>query len=88
LPKLGEIKFKIDPYLALLTKNNLRIQPLTIREIDILKSINKGFSIEKIVDEFFISKNTVKYHIRNIYSKAGVNNRKGLEEKVSFITAF
>ena len=72
----------IDPYFVFLTDNKLTNQPLTLREIEILKSINKGLNNAEIAEKFFISKNTVKYHIRNIYSKVEVNNRKCLEEKI------
>jgi DNA-binding CsgD family transcriptional regulator len=86
--KLDEIEFTVDPYLALLIENDLANPPLTIRQMEILRSINKGFSNQKIADVFFISRNTVKYHIRHIYSKVGVQSRKGLEEKIKFFPEF
>jgi DNA-binding CsgD family transcriptional regulator len=86
--KLGEIEFTVDSYLALLIENDLTTPPLTIRQMEILKSINKGFSNDKIADIFFISRNTVKYHIRHIYSKVGVQSRKELEEKIKLFPEF
>lgn len=86
--KLGEIEFNRDPYLTLLRENSLTTQPITAREMEILKFINKGFSNKKIADVFFISINTVKYHIRNIYNKVGVQSRKELEEKIKSFSEF
>ena len=48
---------------------------LTKREIDVLKLIAKGYSNDEIAEEIFISKNTVKSHIKNIYLKLDVKNR-------------
>ncbi len=42
-------------------------------EIDILKFLEHGKSKEEIARYFFISVNTVKYHMKNIYSKLGVH---------------
>jgi DNA-binding CsgD family transcriptional regulator len=73
----------VDSFLSLLKKNTLTTKPLTIREIDILELLCEGLNNIEIGDRLFISKNTVKYHIRNIYNKANVNNRTELKEKLS-----
>jgi DNA-binding NarL/FixJ family response regulator len=52
------------------TKNDL-----TEREIDLLNHMAGGFSNKVIAKKLFISENTVKYHIRNILQKLGVQNR-------------
>ena len=43
-------------------------------ETDILKLLEQGKSKEKIAEYFFISVNTVKYHIKSIYTKLQVSN--------------
>ncbi len=48
---------------------------LTKREIDVLKLISAGYNNEQIAEKIFISKNTVKSHIKNIYLKLDVRNR-------------
>ena len=48
---------------------------LTDSEFNILKDIFNGLSNHEIADQHFVSINTVKTHIRNIYSKIGVRNR-------------
>ncbi len=56
-------------------KEKLRKLGLTEREIDVLKLISEGFNNDKIAAKMFISKNTVKSHIKNIYIKLDVKNR-------------
>jgi len=50
--------------------------PLTEREFDTLRLTLEGKSNPEISELLFISVNTVKYHLKNTYSKLGVNNRK------------
>lgn len=49
---------------------------LTSRELDILKLIADGRTNQQIADLCFISRETVRWHIRSIYSKIGVADRK------------
>ncbi|MCJ8289080.1 MAG: response regulator transcription factor [Crocinitomicaceae bacterium] len=74
---------KQTSYLQFLTQNDLSIEPLTQRELDILKSLVEDDSNLEIGEALFISSNTVKYHIRNIYQKFEVKSRDELQEKVS-----
>jgi DNA-binding NarL/FixJ family response regulator len=48
---------------------------LTEREIQLLGWMVEGYSNKAIAKELFISENTVKYHIRNIFQKLQVQNR-------------
>lgn len=50
-------------------------EPLTRRELQVLTLIRQGLSNKDISDTLFISLNTLKVHIRNLYGKAGVENR-------------
>jgi len=45
------------------------------REKEIISYALQGRSYKEIADSLFISENTVKTHIRNIYPKFGVNSR-------------
>jgi len=54
-----------------MTKQN----DLSEREIEILSLVAKGKSNKDISQELFISPNTVKVHLRNIFSKIGVTTR-------------
>lgn len=49
--------------------------PLSQREKDVLKLIAEGKSYSQIADQLFISKETSKTHIKNIYSKLQVNSK-------------
>ncbi|MBK5480951.1 hypothetical protein JFV29_03225 [Peribacillus sp. TH16] len=53
-------------------------EKLTTKERDILAYITKGYTNEEVSKELFISVNTVKRHLQNIYRKLGVKNRTSL----------
>ncbi len=48
---------------------------ISSREQEVIALILQGYSNNKIAETLFISLNTVKKHIRNIYPKLGVNSR-------------
>lgn len=48
---------------------------LTAREKEILQLLEQGQKHEEIGGRLFISVTTVRYHIKNIYQKLGVNNK-------------
>ena len=45
------------------------------REAEIVSLLVEGLSNQEIAKKLFISPNTVKTHIKNIYAKLGVSNR-------------
>jgi len=51
------------------------IEPLTERELEVLALIAEELSNQEISDRLFISINTVKTHVRNIYGKLGASRR-------------
>jgi len=51
------------------------ISPLTPRESEILAHISDGLSNRSISEELMIGEGTVKWHIKNVYSKLGVSSR-------------
>jgi LuxR family maltose regulon positive regulatory protein len=50
-------------------------EPLTEREIEILRLIAAGLSNPQIAERLYLSLNTVKWHAKNFYGKLSVNNR-------------
>ena len=56
---------------------------LTEREFEILRLSLENKTNSEISEELFISVSTVKFHLRNIYAKLGVNNRKEAFEYVA-----
>ena len=51
------------------------IEPLTERELEVLRLMCEGHSNQDIADTMIVSVNTVKKHTSNIYGKLGVRNR-------------
>jgi len=51
------------------------MDPLSKRELEILRLLPTGQTGPQIADHLYLSNNTVKTHLRNIYSKLHVNNR-------------
>jgi NarL family two-component system response regulator LiaR len=52
-----------------------RAAGLTDREIAILKAVARGLSNQSIGKELWVTEQTVKFHLTNIYRKLGVANR-------------
>jgi LuxR family maltose regulon positive regulatory protein len=52
-----------------------RHEPLTERERDVLRFLPSRLTIGEIADELYISANTLKFHLKVIYRKLGVNSR-------------
>lgn len=48
---------------------------LTLSEVRVLKAMAVGLSNKEIAKELWLSEQTVKFHLRNIYRKLGVANR-------------
>jgi len=51
------------------------IEPLTDRELQVLRLMVAGLSNPEIAEELFIAVSTVKSHVNHIYGKLGVSNR-------------
>ena len=61
--------------------------PLSDRETEVLKLLCKGENYRSIAEALFVSTNTIKAHIKNIYQKLHVNTRaeavsKALKDKL------
>jgi LuxR family maltose regulon positive regulatory protein len=53
----------------------LLAEPLSKRELEVLRLLAAGLANAEIAAEFFISVGTVKRHLSNLYSKLGVTSR-------------
>jgi LuxR family maltose regulon positive regulatory protein len=51
------------------------LEPLTEREKEMLVYLGNGVSNKEMAAKLFVSENTVKFHLKNIYSKLAVNSR-------------
>jgi LuxR family maltose regulon positive regulatory protein len=65
------VKFDVD----LTTISQPLVEPLSEREIEVLRLMAVGFKYNEIAGKLVISVNTVRHHTRNIYGKLEVNNR-------------
>ena len=52
------------------------IDPLSERELDVLRLLGTDLDGPEIARELIVSLNTVRTHTKNIYAKLGVNNRR------------
>lgn len=57
------------------------VEPLTHRELDILNLIEQKLQTKEIAEKLFISPEIVKSHLKNIYQKLSVGNRREAVEK-------
>jgi two-component system nitrate/nitrite response regulator NarP len=68
----GRLSF---PYIDIATLNADPLEGLTARERELLAALANGWSNLQIAARIGISRNTVKYHLKNLYDKLGVSNR-------------
>ena len=57
------------------TDTNAKAAGLTERETSILGAVARGLSNQAIAAELFVTEQTVKFHLTNVYRKLGVANR-------------
>ena len=55
--------------------NKKLVTPLSEREYDVFLQIFTQKTNSEIAEELFVSINTVKTHLKNLYNKLGVSNR-------------
>jgi LuxR family maltose regulon positive regulatory protein len=51
------------------------IEPLSEREIEVLRLMAEGYKYKEIAESLVVSINTVRHHTRNVYGKLDANNR-------------
>jgi LuxR family maltose regulon positive regulatory protein len=52
------------------------VEPLSDRELDVLRLLADGQTNQEIAQTLYVSINTVKTHLKNVYGKLGVSNRR------------
>lgn len=65
-----------SPPVALDSAENPLIETISEREIDVLVLLADGLTYQEIAQSMFVSVNTVKSHLKSIYGKLGVHNRR------------
>ncbi|MES2431087.1 MAG: response regulator transcription factor [Bacteroidota bacterium] len=74
-PMSSQIARKVIEAFTVKEKTNEYFQELSRREQEMLEQLSKGFRYKEIADKLFLSVETVRTHIRNVYEKLQVNSR-------------
>lgn len=74
-PISSQIARKVIEAFAVKHKTNEYFQELSRREQEVLEQLSKGYRYKEIADKIFLSVETVRTHVRNIYEKLQVNSR-------------
>lgn len=53
----------------------IREEQLSEREREVLQALADGYSNETLAEHLFVSRNTIKTHLKHVYAKLGVTNR-------------
>ncbi len=64
-----------NSYIHQHARRNLRVEPLSPREQEVLQLVAAGLSTREIADELIIAASTVKRHVATIFGKLGTNRR-------------
>jgi LuxR family maltose regulon positive regulatory protein len=60
---------------SLLSSDGALVEPLSERELEILRLIASGHSGQEIAQNLFLAVSTVQWHVKNLYSKLDVHSR-------------
>jgi DNA-binding NarL/FixJ family response regulator len=63
-------------------KSNSNLALLSSREQEVITFLSKGFRYKEIAEKLFLSTETIRTHVRNIYEKLQVNSRTEALNKV------
>jgi LuxR family maltose regulon positive regulatory protein len=64
------------------------VDPLSERELEVLKLLRSELSGPEIAQQLIVSQNTFKTHTKNIYTKLGVNNRRAAIHRAEELDLF
>jgi two-component system nitrate/nitrite response regulator NarP len=65
----------VFPYIDVRTIYDNPLTTLTRRELEVLSDLASGRTNKQIARDLGVSLNTVKFHVRNLFQKLGVNSR-------------
>lgn len=79
----GKLKNRKDDCAKKTNLEQLNNYNLSKQELKVIRLIAEGFKNAEIAEKLFVSQNTIKTHIKNIYSKLDVKNRVEALRKMS-----
>jgi LuxR family maltose regulon positive regulatory protein len=65
----------------IIASNACLLEPLSLRESEVLTLLLAGKSIKEIAGEMAIAPNTVRAHVRTLHRKLGVHSRLGIYQR-------
>jgi LuxR family maltose regulon positive regulatory protein len=65
-----------------------KIEPLSERELEVLKLLRSELSGPEIAQQLIVSLNTLRTHTKNIFNKLGVNNRRAAVRRAEELDLF
>jgi DNA-binding NarL/FixJ family response regulator len=68
-------KKRVPPEIAAHLAEHMSDEPLTPREVEVLRHISGGNRNRDIAEILFISEETIKVHVKHIMEKLGANDR-------------
>jgi LuxR family maltose regulon positive regulatory protein len=74
------------PKSAVIHQNSGMIDPLSERELEVLKLLRTELSGPEIAQQLIVSLHTLRTHTNNIYNKLGVNNRRAAVRRAEELT--
>ncbi len=69
-------------------QNSDMIEPLSERELEVLKLLQSELSGPEIAQQMIVSLNTLRTHTKNIFNKLGVNNRRAAIRRAEELDLF
>ena len=73
---------------TILHQNTSVVEPLSERELEVLKLLRSELSGPEIAQQLIVSLNTLRTHTKNIFSKLGVNNRRAAVRRAEELDLF
>ena len=78
----------VEPLSKIKNQLSIMIEPLSERELEVLKLLRTELSGPEIAGHLVISLNTFRTHTKNIFSKLGVNNRRTAVRRAEELALF
>jgi LuxR family maltose regulon positive regulatory protein len=76
------------PGSVILQQKNKMLEPLSYRELEVLKLLRSELSGPEIAQQLIVSLNTLRTHTKNIFNKLGVNNRRAAIRRAEELNLF